>query len=90
MKKNQNHIPCSFAYKVSCVDDNFSKPLVLYRGENTVYIFIETILEEYKHCKKVMKKHFKKNLVMTIEDEKRFQSSNKCWICNNLLIMIKK
>ena len=31
-KKYQKHIPCSFAYKVVCVDDKFSKPVVLYRG----------------------------------------------------------
>ena len=29
-------------------------------------------------------KHFNKNLVMSVEDETRFQSSNKCWICNKL------
>ena len=31
-----------------------------------------------------MNKHFNKNLVVSFEDEKRFQSSNKCWICNRL------
>ena len=31
----QEHIPCIFAYKVvSSVDPNFSRPLVMYRGEN--------------------------------------------------------
>ena len=34
-EKNQEHILCSFAYKVVCVDDKFSKPVALYRGENT-------------------------------------------------------
>ena len=34
LKKYQNHIPCSFAYKLVCVDDRFSKPIALYRGEN--------------------------------------------------------
>ena len=29
-KKYQALIPCSFAYKVVCVDDKFSKPVVLY------------------------------------------------------------
>ena len=52
LKKNQNHIPCSFAYKVVCVDDNFSKPVVLYREENAVYKFTEAILEEHDYCKK--------------------------------------
>ena len=36
-EKYQDHIPCSFAYKVVCVDDIFSKPVVLYRGKNQVY-----------------------------------------------------
>ena len=33
----QEHIPCSFAYKIlSSVDPNFSRPLVMYRG-NLMY-----------------------------------------------------
>ena len=30
-EKYQNHIPCSFAYKVACVDNKVSKKVVLYR-----------------------------------------------------------
>ena len=33
-KKYQDHIPCSFAYKIVCVDDRFTKPIVVYRGKN--------------------------------------------------------
>ena len=51
-KKYQDHIPCSFAYKVVCVDNKFSKRVVLYRRKNVVYRFIEAILEEYDYCKK--------------------------------------
>ena len=29
-----------------------------------------------------MKKYFNKKSIMSEEDEKRFQSSNKFWICN--------
>ena len=39
-KKYQDHVPCSFAYKLVCVDDRFSKPIVLYRGKNAAYKFI--------------------------------------------------
>ena len=46
LKKYQDHIPCSFAYKVVCVDDRFRKPVVLYRGKNAINRFIKTILEE--------------------------------------------
>ena len=43
---------CSFAYKLVCLDNKFSKPVILYRGENAAYRFIGTILEEYNYCKK--------------------------------------
>ena len=39
---------------------DFSKPIVVYRGENDAYEFIKAILKEYKYCKKVMKEHFNK------------------------------
>ena len=84
-KKYQDHVPCSFVYKLVCVDDRFSKPIVLYRGENAAYKFIEANLEEYEYCQKVMKKHFNKNLIMTEKEEEEFQSSNMCWICEKLI-----
>ena len=77
-------ILCSLVYKVECIDDRFSKPDVLYRGKNAVYRFIKVILEEYYYCKNLIKKHSNKNLVMSAENEERFQSSNKCWVCNKL------
>ena len=46
-KKYQDHIPCSFAYKVVCIDDRFTKPIVVFRGENAAYDFIKAILKEY-------------------------------------------
>ena len=76
-EKNQNYIPpCSLGYKVICVDDNFGKTIVLYRGENLVYKFIEVILKEYNYWKTVTNEHFNKDLIMSVENEKRFQSSN--------------
>ena len=36
------------------------------------------------YCKKIIKKHFNKNLVMSAEDEENFQLSNICLICNKL------
>ena len=32
-KKYQDHVPCSFAYQVVCIDDRFSQPIVVFRGE---------------------------------------------------------
>ena len=63
-----------------CIDNRFSKPIVVFRGENAAYEFIKGVLEEYKYCKKAMKKHFNKNLIISKEVE-QFQSSKSCWIC---------
>ena len=46
-EKYQDNIPCSFPYKVVCVDDKSSKDVFMYRGKNAAYKFIEGILEEY-------------------------------------------
>ena len=54
-KKSQDHIPYSFAYKLVCVDDKFSKPIVVSRGKNAAYKFIKAILREYEYCKKLTK-----------------------------------
>ena len=78
-KKYQEHIPCSFAYKVVCIDDRFSKSIViLQRKKNAVSKFIKAILKEYRYRKKVIKNHFNKTFVLTVDDKRSFKSSNKC------------
>ena len=61
---------------------NLAKKIVLYRGKNAAYRFIEAILKECNYNKKMVKKHFNKNLIMSAEEEKRFQLTNSCWICD--------
>ena len=89
-KKYQDHIPCSFAYKLVCVDDKFTKPIVVFRGENAASKFIEAILKEYEYCKKVMKKHFNKNLIMSKEEEKKFNRVAVAGFVKNSLMMTMK
>ena len=84
-KKYRDHIPCSFAYKLVCVDNEFTKPIVSFSEENAAYESVKAILKEYQHCKKVMKEHFNKNLIMSEEDEEQFQLSNTYWICEKLM-----
>ena len=83
-EKYQDHISCRFAYKVVCIDNELSKIVVLYRGKNAVYRFIEGILKQYDYCKRLIKRHFDKNLILSAEEEERFQLSNSCWICDKL------
>ena len=60
--KYQNHIGCSYGYKLVCVDDKFSKPFKLCLGKDTVYIFINVIIEESRNCCEMMKNILAKNL----------------------------
>ena len=80
-KKYKDHVPCSFACKVVCIDDRITKPVDVYRGKNAAYEFIKAIVKEYKYCRKVMRKYFYKNLIMSEKEEHLFQKSNSCWIC---------
>ena len=83
-RKYQDHISCSFAYKVVCIDNKFSKNVVFYRGKNAVNKFIKSIFSEYNYCRRVVRKHFNKNLIISAKEEDRFQLSNICCICNKL------
>ena len=48
-KKYHDHVPCSYPFKVVCIDNRFSESLVVYRGENAAYEFVRAILKEYKY-----------------------------------------
>ena len=87
-KKHHSHIPCGFGNKVVCIDYRFSKDVVVYRAKTCINKFITKILEEYKYCTNVMKKHFNKNLIMTVEEEDIFQSSNKCSIRDKIFELV--
>ena len=63
---------------------NSVKKLFFTEEKNAVYRFIKAIIEEYDYCKKMIKKHFNQNFIMSAEEEERFQSSNSCWICDKL------
>ena len=83
--KYQVHIPCSFAYKLVCVDNRYSKDVVLYSGKNAVNKFIQSIFNEYSYYTFVMKKHFNKNLIMFAEEEEEFEKSEICCICSRFI-----
>ena len=80
----QTHKDCGYGYKVvCCYDDKYSKPVKVYRGKNAVYRFLEEMLKEVEHCKKVVKTKFNKPFIMTDEDEANFEVMNHCHICGN-------
>ena len=63
---------------------NLAKKL-FFTEEHAFYRFIEAILEDYDdYCKKMEKKHFNKNIIITAEEEEKFQLTNSCCICDKL------
>ena len=78
----QKHEASGFGYKVVChYNQKYSKPAVIYRGDNVIEKFFEFLFREVKDCQEVISEKAKRRLVMTFEDEKDFQTSKKCWIC---------
>ena len=89
-ERYQSHIPCSFAYKVVCIDNKFSKNVVLIEEKmlfpNLLKQFLVSIVivggEGWARVGRVIKNHFNKNLTMSTEEEEIFQLANICWICD--------
>ena len=80
----QKHIDCGYGYKLVChYNDEFSKPVQVFGGENAVYNFMEKMIEEVEWCKSIIKKHFNKPLVMTEKNKLDFESAKYCHICKN-------
>ena len=67
-QKNISYIFLLVLLTVVCIDNKFSKKVVLYRGKNSVYKLIEAILSTVRG-EGVIKKHFNKNLIMSTEEE---------------------
>ena len=57
-KKYENHDPFNFAHQLVCINDEFTKLIVNYRGKNAAYEFIKAILKECEYCKKSNEKTF--------------------------------
>ena len=78
----QKHKPSGFGYKVVChYDKKYSKPAVIYRGENVIEKFIQHLFREVKDCQKIITERAKRKVVMSASDEKDFRNAKKCWIC---------
>ena len=59
--KYQKLIAYSYGYKLVCVDNKFSKFFKTYLGEDTVYNFINNMIEKSRYFSEVIKKILTKN-----------------------------
>ena len=70
MPKNTNVIFLAVLLIKFCVlMIDLVRQLFFTEEKNAINKFIKTILDEYDYCKKVIKIHFNKNLVMSVEDK---------------------
>lgn len=71
--KYQKHTGCSYGYKLVCYyDDTYSKPVKIYRGEDSIETFMQQMLSEVQYCQKIIRTKFKKPLVMSEREEQMF------------------
>ncbi|GBM38781.1 hypothetical protein AVEN_8364-1 [Araneus ventricosus] len=78
MQKYQKHEPMSFSLYIKYKHDDY-KPPITYRGLNATKVFYDTVKSEALKIKKIYDK--KHAIKMTAEDEKHFQRTNTCHIC---------
>ena len=81
----QEHIPCSFAYKVvSSVDPKFSCPFLMYWGENDAEKFVCDLQQE---SKQLFDEYIAtpKPMLLTATELRSFNTATTCHICRKPL-----
>ncbi|XP_069102163.1 uncharacterized protein [Argopecten irradians] len=71
--------PCGFGYQVVCIDDKYTKPPVIYRGNDVTKTFLEYLLQEAEGIKEILS--CVEPMIMRKEDEHTFKTSSRCHIC---------
>ena len=78
----QNHTLCSIGYKlVSTYDDKYSKPVQIFRGEDCISKYLDSLYEQVDECKSIIREQYNKPLIMTHKDDMDFKNSKRCHIC---------
>ena len=76
----QRHVPSGFGYMVVSTDPQYTKPPVIFRGDNVVYTFLQRLDDEQRKISNILS--VEKPMVMTAEDVQRHQQANECFICD--------
>ena len=76
----QSHTPCGFCYHVVSSDPSQTFEPEIYRGEDTIHEFICRMKDTEQHLMEKIKNNVP--MVMTPEDEIKFQQAECCHMCN--------
>lgn len=79
----QKHVPSSFAFRIVCRSNpNFNKT-ILYRDEDCVEVFVESLRAEVKNIYELYR-----NVIPVIKptpaEDAEFKKTNRCHICNEI------
>ena len=81
----QKHIPNSIGAKLGWIDNRSTLSTNIFIDNNCINKFIKWIFKQQEKINQIINEHFNKKLKMIIEDEKTYQDSQDCWICNEKL-----
>ena len=81
----QNHLISSYAYKVVCQNDKYTKPIKYYRGENATKDFLTNLLKESEEIENILINKFNEKMIITKKQQNEFYKSKICHICNKKL-----
>ena len=65
---------------VVSTDPQYTKPPVIYRGENVVDTFLQRLDDEQREISNILS--VEKPMVMTAKDVNRHQQATECFICD--------
>ena len=63
------------------LNDKYTKPVKIYRGQDSINKFMQQMLSEVQYCQKIISTKFKKPLNMSNEEEQMFKTAVECHIC---------
>ena len=81
----QEHIPCSFAFKVTSIDPDCNPEIVVNKGEDAADQFIETLQKQASDIYNHYIKNPKPMIPLTIDEEEQFNRVESCHICSKPL-----
>ena len=83
--KHQKYTPKFIVAKLVCIDDRFTLPTVIFKGEKCINKFIKWIFTQKEWIIQVIYQYFNKELTITNEDEEIYNNLHVCWICKKEL-----
>ena len=73
---------CGYSYVIVCSNEKYSKPPIVYRGDDAVQHLFESIMNEENYIQSKLGEI--EPLIMSEETEGQFQRATNCYICNCL------